>query len=128
MPFLSPLADTISDFRSALLAVCLLTIDTSVATRTAAHVLLPSWKAGFKLTCYSTAQMSMTVDLYSSRWSALSRNERYRTRCGPEGTAELDAANPLPERVDPITLEPVVSPAISPYGHVMGAATWKVRF
>jgi hypothetical protein len=39
----------------------------------------------------------------------------------------VDASNPLPERFDPITLEPVVSPAISPYGHVMGAATWKVR-
>lgn len=64
--------------------------------------------------------------LTSFRWSALSRNERYRSRCGAEGAAELDAANPLPDRVDPITLEPVVSPAISPYGHVMGAATWKV--
>lgn len=61
----------------------------------------------------------------ASKWSALSRNERYRTRCGAEGAAQLDAANPLPERVDPITLQPVVSPAISPYGHVMGAATWK---
>ncbi len=40
----------------------------------------------------------------------------------------MDASNPLPERVDPITLEAVVSPAISPYGHVMGAATWRVRF
>ena len=26
--------------------------------------------------------------------------------------------------IDPITLEPVVTPAISPYGHVMGLATW----
>jgi hypothetical protein len=60
------------------------------------------------------------------RWSALSRHERYRTRCGADGAPEVDASNPLPERVDPITLEPVVSPAISPYGHVMGAATWKV--
>jgi hypothetical protein len=39
----------------------------------------------------------------------------------------VDADNPLPARLDPITLEPVVSPAISPYGHVMGAATWRVR-
>ena len=27
--------------------------------------------------------------------------------------------------IDPITLEPVINPAISPYGHVMGMATWK---
>lgn len=27
--------------------------------------------------------------------------------------------------LDPITLEPVVNPAISPAGHVMGLATWK---
>lgn len=63
----------------------------------------------------------------AARWSALSRNERYKTRCGADGVAAVDASNPLPERFDPITLEPVVSPAISPYGHVMGAATWKVR-
>ena len=37
----------------------------------------------------------------------------------------MDADNPLPDFVDPITLEPVVRPAISPYGHVMGAATWR---
>jgi hypothetical protein len=28
--------------------------------------------------------------------------------------------NPLPGYIDPITLEEVVQPAISPYGHVMG--------
>ena len=33
--------------------------------------------------------------------------------------------NPLPGLVDPVTLEPVVAPAISPYGHVMGMATWR---
>ena len=27
--------------------------------------------------------------------------------------------------IDPITLEPVVNPAISPYGHVMGYGTWR---
>jgi len=62
------------------------------------------------------------------RWSAVSRTSRYRTRCGTKGAGDVDASNPLPERVDPITLEAVVSPAISPYGHVMGAATWRVRF
>jgi hypothetical protein len=30
-----------------------------------------------------------------------------------------------PGVLDPITLEPVVNPAISPAGHVMGLATWK---
>lgn len=32
--------------------------------------------------------------------------------------------NPLPGFVDPITLEEVEMPAISPYGHVMGYDTW----
>ncbi|KIY97812.1 hypothetical protein MNEG_10152, partial [Monoraphidium neglectum] len=36
-----------------------------------------------------------------------------------------DEDNPLPHHVDPVTLEPVVAPAISPYGHVMGLATWR---
>lgn len=62
----------------------------------------------------------------SNRWSAVSRTERYRQRCGNEGTAmDVDEDNPVPDLIDPITLEPVVRPAISPYGHVMGAATWK---
>ena len=62
------------------------------------------------------------------RWSALGRAERYRSRCrGEGGEAAEDGSNPLPGRLDPITLEPVACPAISPYGHVMGAATWRVR-
>ena len=32
--------------------------------------------------------------------------------------------NPLPGSMDPITLEPMVRPAMSPFGHVMGLATW----
>ncbi|KAJ1559960.1 hypothetical protein HK096_010526 [Nowakowskiella sp. JEL0078] len=36
----------------------------------------------------------------------------------------LELDNPLPNFTDPITLEPVVKPAISPYGHVMGYDTW----
>ncbi len=36
----------------------------------------------------------------------------------------MDEDNPLPSLIDPITLEPVVTPAISAYGHVMGLATW----
>ncbi|KAJ1981082.1 hypothetical protein H4R33_005328 [Dimargaris cristalligena] len=35
-----------------------------------------------------------------------------------------DPENPLPGFTDPITLEPVVKPAISPYGHVMGYENW----
>ena len=38
-----------------------------------------------------------------------------------------DQDNPLPHFIDPITMSAVVRPAISPYGHVAGLATWKVR-
>ncbi|KAJ1966475.1 hypothetical protein GGI12_000050 [Dipsacomyces acuminosporus] len=38
--------------------------------------------------------------------------------------ADIDVNNPLPELIDPITLEPVSKPAISPYGHVMGYNSW----
>lgn len=58
------------------------------------------------------------------RWSSVSRSERYKKRSGGE---LVDDDNPLPDFMDPITLEPVVAPAISPSGHVMGSATWKVR-
>ena len=54
----------------------------------------------------------------------MDRAERARRRAGEEGTPPGDADNPLPEAIDPITLEPVVTPAMSPWGHVMGAATW----
>lgn len=37
---------------------------------------------------------------------------------------EIDPNNPLPDLLDPITLEPVSKPAISPYGHVMGYNSW----
>ena len=56
----------------------------------------------------------------------MSRTERYRKRCGDEGNTIIDETNPMPKLIDPITLEPVVTPAISPFGHVMGLATWKV--
>ncbi|KAJ9061308.1 hypothetical protein DSO57_1021981 [Entomophthora muscae] len=39
-----------------------------------------------------------------------------------DGDEEL--LNPLPGYIDPITLDEVVQPAISPYGHVMGYANW----
>ncbi|BDA48275.1 probable lysine-specific demethylase JMJ16 at C-terminar half [Coccomyxa sp. Obi] len=62
-----------------------------------------------------------------NRWSAVSRTDRYRKRCAADGDATdyIDAENPLPGFIDPITLEPVVTPAISAHGHVMGLATWK---
>ncbi|KAJ3326283.1 palmitoyltransferase akr1 [Boothiomyces sp. JEL0866] len=37
---------------------------------------------------------------------------------------ESDILNPLPGMIDPITLQPIIKPAISPYGHVMGYDTW----
>lgn len=33
-------------------------------------------------------------------------------------------SNPLPGFIDPITMQKVLKPAISPYGHVMGYDTW----
>ncbi|KND00622.1 uncharacterized protein SPPG_09139 [Spizellomyces punctatus DAOM BR117] len=41
-----------------------------------------------------------------------------------EGTPVDAYENPLAGFVDPITLEEVVKPAISPYGHVMSYASW----
>jgi len=44
-----------------------------------------------------------------------------RTRAKYEAQQQqLQDENPLPGFTDPITLEEVVKPAISPYGHVMG--------
>lgn len=65
------------------------------------------------------------------RWASLGRAARYRNRCGADGEGGSggvfpDPDNPLPGFIDPITLEPVANPAISPLGHVMGLATWKV--
>lgn len=79
---------------------------------------------------------------HPASWSALSRRDRYVARATAAATAAGDPAaaaavataaaaaaaaedNPLPHHVDPITLEPVVAPAISPFGHVMGMATWR---
>ncbi|ORX83354.1 hypothetical protein BCR32DRAFT_267018 [Anaeromyces robustus] len=46
-----------------------------------------------------------------------------RTRARYEKSGNVDE-NPLPGFTDPITLEEVVKPAISPYGHVMGYDSW----
>ncbi|KAJ1803997.1 hypothetical protein LPJ56_006835, partial [Coemansia sp. RSA 2599] len=37
--------------------------------------------------------------------------------CSGASGDEIDPSNPLPDLLDPITLEPVSKPAISPYGH-----------
>jgi hypothetical protein len=60
----------------------------------------------------------------SRKWSGINRGERYRARAGDTGPAAADESNPCAGVIDPITLEPVVNPAISPFGHVMGLATW----
>lgn len=43
---------------------------------------------------------------------------------GSKASTRFEDINPLPEFIDPITLEQVKRPAISPYGHVMGYDTW----
>jgi len=43
-----------------------------------------------------------------------------RTRAKYEQQPRTPEENPLPGFTDPITLEEVIKPAISPYGHVMG--------
>ncbi|KAK3284326.1 hypothetical protein CYMTET_8016 [Cymbomonas tetramitiformis] len=57
----------------------------------------------------------------SNKWSSINRGERYKNRHGEMAEQE---ENPLPGFIDPITLEEVVKPAISPHGQVMGYATW----
>lgn len=55
----------------------------------------------------------------------MDRAERARRRAGEDGAScATDEDSPLPHVIDPITLEPVVTPAMSPAGHVMGLATW----
>ncbi|KAJ3029628.1 hypothetical protein HDV00_009523 [Rhizophlyctis rosea] len=52
---------------------------------------------------------------------------RTRARLGDRGDGEDEDGedqNPLPGFIDPITLDEVVKPAISPYGHVMGYDNW----
>ena len=67
-------------------------------------------------------------------WNGVNRSARYAARCRDRGevlspqskkAALGDDDNPLPGMCDPITLEEVRNPAISPYGHVMGFATWQ---
>eukprot|EP00878_Enallax_costatus_P034271 GHUV01037990.1.p2 GENE.GHUV01037990.1~~GHUV01037990.1.p2 ORF type:complete len:108 (+),score=37.96 GHUV01037990.1:89-412(+) len=60
-------------------------------------------------------------------WSSISRRERYIKRCTDAGDEAhvMQEQQLLPGVLDPITLEPIINPAISPAGHVMGLATWK---
>lgn len=63
-----------------------------------------------------------------TKWSALGRLDRYRNRCLNRGGVEDfkdEDDNPLPDMIDMVTMQPVVTPAISPFGHVMGMATWR---
>lgn len=56
----------------------------------------------------------------SSRWKTTKRTRALLGEAADDDEeASLRQSNPLPDHVDPITLEPVVKPAISPYGHVM---------
>ncbi|KAF8065639.1 hypothetical protein HT031_003240 [Scenedesmus sp. PABB004] len=68
-----------------------------------------------------------TTGYRGNHWSSISRRERYIKRCTEAGDEAMvpDDAQLLPGVLDPVTLEPVVNPAISPAGHVMGLATWK---
>lgn len=50
-----------------------------------------------------------------NRWSAIGRAQRYRKRLEDAGE-DADEHNPLPGFIDPITLEPVINPAMSPSG------------
>eukprot|EP00002_Diphylleia_rotans_P002930 TRINITY_DN11920_c0_g1_i1.p1 TRINITY_DN11920_c0_g1~~TRINITY_DN11920_c0_g1_i1.p1 ORF type:complete len:611 (-),score=139.88 TRINITY_DN11920_c0_g1_i1:224-2056(-) len=62
-----------------------------------------------------------------------SRNSSSRRRAAPliecveedeEDQVYVDPSNPLPDFIDPFTLEVVNKPAISPYGHVAGYDGW----
>ncbi|CAG8607895.1 6912_t:CDS:10 [Ambispora leptoticha] len=72
----------------------------------------------------STSKSSTNYTLKS--WSG---TKRTRTRGSTNQDVEMPDitdpnSNPLPGFVDPITLEEVIKPAISPYGHVMGYDSW----
>lgn len=66
-------------------------------------------------------QPDIDMGEYTGAWSCIERQSRYLKRT--QQTAVPDD-NPLPDYTDPITLQPVVLPALSPYGHVAGYYTW----
>jgi hypothetical protein len=68
-------------------------------------------------------------DTYQGYWSTVGRSQRLRNRRKRQGlsTEDLDdkSHNPLADKIDPITLDPIENPAISPRtGHVCGYYTW----
>jgi hypothetical protein len=68
----------------------------------------------------------------SARWKTTKRTRALLGEAADDDEEEsLRQSNPLPGHVDPITLEPVVKPAISPYGHVMRCAQahdgWRIE-
>lgn len=72
------------------------------------------------LTCEATFRED-----YVGTWSSINRKERLVNRLeklGKDPMVEDD--NPIPHHMDPITLQPVVVPAVSPYGHVAGYYSW----
>jgi len=64
----------------------------------------------------------------SSQWRTTKRTRALMGEAADdEEEQQLRAQNPLPGLIDPITLEEVVKPAISPYGHVMRYASQQRR-
>ncbi|KAK4513904.1 Phosphomannomutase 1 [Mucor velutinosus] len=64
-----------------------------------------------------------TSGTFKVRSSASTSSKRTRTRSTQVQLATEDD-NPLPGFIDPITLDEVIKPAISTYGHVMGYDSW----
>jgi len=64
------------------------------------------------------------INTQSSKWKTTKRTRAMMGEAVDETEEELRLLNPLPGYIDPITLEEVIRPAISPYGHVMGYASW----
>jgi len=52
------------------------------------------------------------------------KDENIKNNNEEEEEEDTNAENPLPGFIDPISLEEVVKPAISPHGHVMGYSNW----
>ncbi|KAI9226722.1 MAG: hypothetical protein DHS80DRAFT_18313, partial [Piptocephalis tieghemiana] len=74
---------------------------------------------------------SMSTSSFMSRIGTTKRARAMRGEViGEEGEGReefeerLRKENPLPDLIDPITLDEVVRPAISPYGHVMSWESW----
>lgn len=56
----------------------------------------------------------------TTNWKTTKRTRAMRGEAVDESEEEMRLNNPLPGFIDPITLEEVLRPAISPLGHVMG--------